>query len=129
MEKHFGDKLKNISGITCDSRKVKPDNAFIAIKGLNKDGHKYIEEAINNGAKLIITEKNINISKEGIKIFQVNNTRKALGKLAALHYNQPSSKLETIGVTGTNGKTSTVHLIYNLLNWKKTVRTYWNSCS
>ena len=111
-------KTPSITGITCDSRKVKPGYAFIAIEGFNEDGHKYIEEAIANGAKLIFTEKDISTTRQA-KIIKVDNTRSLLGQLASEFYHNPSQKINVIGVTGTNGKTTTTHLIYNLLNYNQ----------
>ena len=110
--------LPEFSGITCDSRKVKPGYAFVAIKGLQEDGHNYIKEAINNGARVIFSEKNYpNYNKP--TIIQVPDSREALARLAAEFYNYPAQKLKLIGVTGTNGKTTTTHLIYNLFNYQQ----------
>ena len=110
--------MKKIKGITCDSRKVKNGYIFVAIKGLNKDGNHYITEAINNGAKLIITDNEF--TKENkIPVLVVDNARKYLAKLTADFYQNPSQQIKVIGVTGTNGKTTTTHLIYHLLNSQK----------
>ena len=106
--------LPKFEGVTCDSRKVKPGYAFVAIKGLQEDGHDYIEEAINNGARIIFAEKKY--PGYNTNFIKVNDSRKALALLAAKYYDNPAQKLKLIGVTGTNGKTTTTHLIYNLLN-------------
>jgi UDP-N-acetylmuramoyl-L-alanyl-D-glutamate--2,6-diaminopimelate ligase len=111
------DKIENITGITCDSRKVKPGYIFVAIKGLKDDGNNYVKEAIGNGASLIITDQSISRTK--LPVMHVDDARKSLGKLAAKLYNKPDKKINVIGVTGTNGKTTTTHLIYNLLNSTK----------
>lgn len=112
--------LPAIKGVTCDSREVKPGYAFVAINGFQTDGNRYINEAIQKGAHVIFTEKitcNIDIHEHGIPIIQVDDAREYLAYLAAQHYNYPSRKLELIGITGTNGKTTSTHLIYHLLNY------------
>ena len=98
-----------ISGITCDSRKVKTGYAFVAIKGENKDGNDYIDMAIENGATIIYSEEDI--KNKAVPIITVNNARKKLSELLNEFYDFPSEKLKLIGVTGTNGKTTTTYLI------------------
>ncbi|MFW6390099.1 MAG: Mur ligase family protein, partial [Halanaerobiales bacterium] len=111
--------LEKYTGITCDSRKVKEGYAFIAIQGFERDGNQYINEAIKNGASVIFTDQVVknNGLNNNVPIIKVDNARTHLGKLAAEFYNHPSKKLELIGITGTNGKTTTTHLIYHLLNY------------
>ncbi|HLV10231.1 MAG TPA: UDP-N-acetylmuramyl-tripeptide synthetase [Halanaerobiales bacterium] len=106
-----------LTGITCDSRKICPGYAFVAISGFNKDGNKYINDAIKRGASIVFTDQNIKTKKD-IPIIKVKDARTFLGKLAAKFYNYPSNKLNLIGVTGTNGKTTTTHLLYHLLNYR-----------
>ncbi len=99
----------NVTGVTCDSRKVKEGYAFVAIKGQEDDGNKYIDDAINNGASIIYTENKRSICNIPIKT--VKNSRKKLAELLNEFYDFPSKKMFLIGVTGTNGKTTTTHLI------------------
>ncbi|MGE4283689.1 MAG: UDP-N-acetylmuramoyl-L-alanyl-D-glutamate--2,6-diaminopimelate ligase [Clostridia bacterium] len=102
-----------ISGIAYDSRKVENDNLFICIKGFKADGHDFISQAIKNGAAAIIVEKEISsLSAPQIK---VNNSREVLALVAAAFYNHPSSKFKLVGITGTNGKTTTTYLIKTIL--------------
>ncbi|RKD32443.1 Mur ligase family protein [Thermohalobacter berrensis] len=98
-----------ITGITADSRKVKEGYAFVAIEGIKDDGNEYIDEAIKNGAKIIYTEKDIELKKVPVK--KVPNSRIKLAELLNLFYDFPSEDMFLIGVTGTNGKTTTTHLI------------------
>lgn len=106
---------KNINGVTCDSREVKPGYAFVAIQGLKQDGHDYIQDALDRGASYIITEKPVNLPDD-VPVEQVPDGRIALAQLAALIYDNPSDKLITIGVTGTNGKTTSTFLLHHLFN-------------
>ncbi|MGM0421419.1 MAG: Mur ligase family protein, partial [Bacillota bacterium] len=115
-----GKTLEEYSGITNDSREVTPGDIFVAIKGYETDGNLYINEAVKKGAALVFTDQKMRKNRRSINgtpIIQVDNSRKFLGKLAAAFYHNPSDNLQLIGVTGTNGKTTTNHLIYQLLNY------------
>lgn len=114
-----GDLDINVKNIINDSRLVEEGSLFICIDGFETDGHKYIDNAIKKGAKAILVQKYVEID-EDITIVQVKDTRIALAMLSSRYYNHPSDNFELIGITGTNGKTSTVFLIKNILeSYKK----------
>lgn len=99
----------DITGITYDSRKVKPGNIFFAIKGLKDEGSKYIDEAVNNGAVMVICDEQARgISRD---ILYVKNIRKLMALMSREFYFSDSPNIKLIGVTGTNGKTTTAYLI------------------
>ncbi len=102
-----------ISGVTHDSREVVRGNLFVALSGRSFDGHAFIQDAINKGAVAVIGEGRVPNSE--VPYFQTGNTRLALAHLAASYYGFPSKQLTVIGVTGTDGKTTTVNLIYSIL--------------
>ena len=110
-----------ITNIHFDSRKVKKNGMFIAIKGIRTDGHNYIEKAIRKGVKVILVE-NIPVEiNDNITYVKVVNSNKALSVIASNFYHNPSKRIKLIGVTGTNGKTTIVsllHQIFGLLNNK-----------
>lgn len=109
----------DITSITHDSRKVKKGGMFVAIKGFETDGHKYIKSAIENGAKVIVIEEGASIKKsdiiDDVTIVMAPNTRMALAKLACNFYNNPSAKFNLIGITGTKGKTTTTFMVKSIL--------------
>ncbi len=110
---------KGESGITVqnlqlDSRACKNGDVFFAIKGFETDGYNYINQAVENGASIIVCEVLPTEIKENVTCLQVENSAKACGEIAANFYDSPSSKLKLVGVTGTNGKSTCVHLLYSL---------------
>lgn len=102
-----------ISGIAIDSRAVQPGQLFVAMTGGTTDGHNYILKAIENGAAAVVGEKDL--SGLPVPYIRLENTRRALTWLAAAFYNWPARRLTVIGVTGTDGKTTTTNLIYQIL--------------
>lgn len=113
----YGKRSVEVKSITQDSRKAKNGSLFVAVKGANFDGHEFVSEAIKMGSRVIVGERkksDLKITK-GVTYVQVENSRHVLSLLASSFYGFPSSKLKVIGVTGTDGKTTTVNLIYNLL--------------
>lgn len=103
-----------VTSITFDSRKVVKDSLFVAIKGTQSDGHTFIEKAIELGAIAVVCEQLPDHLNEKISYVRVSDTSVALGFMAANFYDQPSESLKLIGVTGTNGKTTTVTLLFQL---------------
>lgn len=102
----------NINGIEVDSRKVKSGNLFICLPGFTVDGHDYANKAIENGAVALVCQRELPIAVPQII---VTDSRFAMSIMSDIFYEQPSHKLRVIGVTGTNGKTTTTHLIEKIL--------------
>ncbi len=103
-----------IMNITQDSRKVEPGTMFVATKGLRVDGHTFISDALKKGAVAILCEETPERFEEDCAYIEVEDSREALGAVAQAFYDFPSEKLKLVGVTGTNGKTSTTTLLFNL---------------
>lgn len=103
-----------ISSVTFDSRKVKKDSLFIATTGTTTDGHAFISKAIENGAIAIVCEHIPTVKVDSVSYVKVTDSGFALGIIACNFYDNPSTKLKLVGVTGTNGKTTTVTLLFNL---------------
>ncbi|GAF74140.1 unnamed protein product, partial [marine sediment metagenome] len=103
----------SVTGIIHDSRRVQTGYVFVAVSGGIEDGHRYIPEAVQNGAVAVVgTEPDIKLS---VPYILVNDSRKALAYLSAGFFNFPARDLVVIGVTGTDGKTTTVNLIFRIL--------------
>ncbi|MBS1490896.1 MAG: UDP-N-acetylmuramoyl-L-alanyl-D-glutamate--2,6-diaminopimelate ligase [Bacteroidetes bacterium] len=110
-----------VNGIAFDSRKVKSGFLFVAVKGHTSDGHQFIGSAIQQGAKVIICEKMPEAISDQATYVAVKASAKALGTIASNFYDTPSQKIKLVGITGTNGKTTTATLLYKLfgaLNYK-----------
>ena len=103
-----------IEGIHMDSRMVKKGFMFVAVKGTQADGHNYISKAIENGATAVVCEQLPEKLDEHVTYIQLHDTEEAVGKLATTFYGDPTSKLDLIGVTGTNGKTTIATLLYTM---------------
>ena len=116
-----GDGAAEIDAICSDSRKVTRGSLFVAVKGFAYDGHEYISRAIGMGARAIVYDNQESIEsqrhailEEGIALIKVESSRKALAQIASNFYGNPSEKLTLVGITGTNGKTTTVTLLYRM---------------
>ncbi|HLR35269.1 MAG TPA: UDP-N-acetylmuramoyl-L-alanyl-D-glutamate--2,6-diaminopimelate ligase [Tissierellales bacterium] len=113
VKKIIGSLDLEITGINHDSREIKPGDLFVAIEGFNVDGHDFLNEVGYKGAKAVIVEKDVTL-KEDITIIKVEDTRIALAELSSVFLGEPSKKMEVIGVTGTNGKTTITYLIRSI---------------
>ncbi len=104
-----------ISGICADSRQVQPGNLFVAVRGVHADGHAYIQSAIEKGAAAVLAEtftpEHLSLK---VPLLTAKDTAEALGSAASNFYDRPSQQMQVVGVTGTNGKTSTVTLLWQL---------------
>jgi UDP-N-acetylmuramoyl-tripeptide--D-alanyl-D-alanine ligase len=122
------DDSKNVTSVSIDSRNIKKNSLFVAIKGEKFDGHNFVKDAIKNGASAILIEKSklVQYDDVDVPIIVVDDTIKALGDLAKIWRKKFIGKV--IALTGSNGKTTTKEIIYTLLNEKyKVVRTLGNN--
>lgn len=113
-KKIIGCENVKISDITFDSKKVKKNSLFVAVCGTNVDGHKYISQAIENGASSILCSCLPSVILQEVTYILVDDTQKAMAYVAKSYFDNPSSKMKLVGITGTNGKTSTATLLYDL---------------
>ena len=109
-----GNLNKKIAEMKYDSREIKKNNLFIAISGFETDGHQYISQAIDNGAVAVIIEKELPVYKKDITYIKVENSRKSMAELGRIFFNDPLSDINLVGITGTNGKTTTAYLLYKI---------------
>jgi len=109
-----GDMETEVKQIAFDSRKVASKTVFVAVRGTQVDGHDYIDQAIKDGASAVVCEKLPKALRSDVAYVEVNSTEEALGIMAANFYDNPSRKLKLVGVTGTNGKTTCVTLLFHL---------------
>ena len=100
-----------IFNVSYNSKKAQEKDIFICLSGEHVDGHEYAQEAVSNGAEVLVVEKRLMIDVPQIV---VNSTSAIIGQISSIIYNEPSTKLNVIGVTGTNGKTTVTHLIQKL---------------
>jgi UDP-N-acetylmuramoyl-L-alanyl-D-glutamate--2,6-diaminopimelate ligase len=112
----IGDPTREIAAVEIDSRRVMPGALFIAVPGEHTDGHAYVDAAIKNGAVAVVVEEARALGvPDGVTAIAVPDTRRALSVLAAAFYGDPSRTLDVLGVTGTNGKTTTTRMIAAIL--------------
>ncbi len=109
-----GDVETEITGVNIDSRRIKEGHLFIAMRGTQVDGHKFIPKAIELGARAVLCEEMPATQADGVTYVQVESTEDAAGKAATIFYGDPSRRLKLVGVTGTNGKTTIATLLYNM---------------
>ncbi len=107
-----------VSAATHDSRRVRAGSVFVAVTGSLTDGHRYLDDAIQQGASVVVVEREDAVAAAmhaGVAAVVVADTRRALGPVAAAVYGQPATRLQCIGITGTNGKTTTAHFLHKIL--------------
>ncbi|MCF8008958.1 MAG: UDP-N-acetylmuramoyl-L-alanyl-D-glutamate--2,6-diaminopimelate ligase [Halanaerobiales bacterium] len=111
-----GDLNKEVNELRYDSRQVKNNDLFICIQGFKTDGHLYIKQAIKNGAAVILIDRDLNNYEQKATYIKVDDSRKTMAILAKNFFNNPLKDIKLIGVTGTNGKTTSTYLIKEILN-------------
>ncbi|MEN9432228.1 MAG: hypothetical protein RL206_1147, partial [Bacteroidota bacterium] len=104
-----------VESVTSDSRKVRPDSLFVAVRGTHSDGHSYLPQAIAAGAKAIVVEEVPADAAPGVTWITVASSSEAYARIACSWFDQPSQGMTVVGVTGTNGKTTTATLLYHML--------------
>lgn len=112
--KVLGPNEVEVLDITADSRAVKPGFAFWCLVGANVNGHRFVQQAVENGAVAIIASEPVEVP-EGVVVIQVPNTREAMCQAVPAFFDYPGNRMRMIGVTGTNGKTTTTHMIRHIL--------------
>lgn len=105
-----------IKGLAYDSRQVRPNYIFFALKGQRQDGQMFVQDAMERGAAAIVSEEARVIGKGQTVILQVADGRQAMAEISRAYYHNPSARLQVIGITGTNGKTTTAFMIKNILD-------------
>ncbi|MCB0401605.1 MAG: UDP-N-acetylmuramoyl-L-alanyl-D-glutamate--2,6-diaminopimelate ligase [Flavobacteriales bacterium] len=114
IEEVIGSTQMAIEKITFDSRKIEKFSLFVAVSGTQVDGHQFIEKAIGDGAIAVVCEQFPESLKEGVTYVRVKNSAAALGTIASNYFDNPSGEIRLVGVTGTNGKTTTATLLHDL---------------
>ncbi len=115
IEEIIGDGNKDITSLTADSRAIRPGAMFVALRGVNIDSHRFIPQAVESGATAVVCEEFPERFESAVTYIKVSNSAVALGYLASQWYDNPSSRLRLVGVTGTNGKTTCATLLYELV--------------
>ena len=110
----IGDAEADITGVNIDSRRIENGHLFVAMKGTQVDGHRFIPKAIELGARAVLCEDVPEETHSGVTYIKVESTEDSVGKVATIFYGDPSRKLHLVGVTGTNGKTTIATLLYNM---------------
>ncbi len=110
-----GDREIEVKGLSYDSRRIQPGYLFVAIKGHTQDGHEFIHDATRNGAVALMAEELEGVPGNATKI-TVSDSREALSMLAARFYNNPCEEMDIVGITGTNGKTTTTYLLESIVS-------------
>ncbi len=110
-----GNAEAEVSDIVYDSRKIKPGDLFVCLKGYNSDGHAYAAQALEKGASAILISDDLDIDTEDLAVIKVKDTRETLAYISAQFFGQPAKELTTIAITGTKGKTTTVAMIKRIL--------------
>jgi UDP-N-acetylmuramoyl-L-alanyl-D-glutamate--2,6-diaminopimelate ligase len=105
---------REIDSISMDSRSISLDGLFVAVRGTKVDGHNFIQKAVANGAVAVVCEELPDVIDENVSYVVVKDSSRALGIIASNFYGNPSSQMKLVGITGTNGKTTTVSLLYRL---------------
>ena len=106
---------KEIQAIEYDSRKAGADTMFVCIKGFQTDGHRYAQAAVQQGATALLVEDALEQLPDAVTVIQVADTKAALAQVSAVFFENPSQKMHLVGITGTNGKTTTTYLIRSVL--------------
>ncbi|MFM7725104.1 MAG: Mur ligase domain-containing protein, partial [Flavobacteriales bacterium] len=109
-----GSTAVEITDIAFDSRKVREGTLFVAVRGTQSDGHAFIEQVVSSGACAVVCETFPEVIKDSVTYVKVSDSASALGIIASNFHDNPSEKLKLVGVTGTNGKTTTVTLLFQL---------------